>query len=362
MCSGWRMPGTPAAATTIGAAAGVLRPVGHAGVHDRDGGVGGRALRATAAATAGGPSVNPRPSTTTSRPGDRDLVVREQRLDPGRRARQRTVHAEGEAAHVERVLAVGVLVGVELGERRLVVDVRRGRVLDEHGVDVVVGVERADRRRRRRPGVASSGRCDVRARRSRARRRAPASCGCSRRTPSRRRRGSCRGRGCGPAARSASTRAARSANTASATGLPGHHHGGITAVPSADCLAPARRRATSRLLRPVHPADGRLGVLIVGLGAVSSTLIAGVELVEARPRRADRLARPDGHDPPGQAHRRPQPDDQGLRAARRRSTTSCSGRGTRSPTMPTSPPSGPVCSRPASTSSRSPTPCATCDR
>jgi myo-inositol-1-phosphate synthase len=30
----------------------------------------------------------------------------------------------------------------------------------------------------------------------------------------------------------------------------------------------------------VQPADGRLGVLTVGLGAVSSTLIAGVELVK----------------------------------------------------------------------------------
>ena len=30
----------------------------------------------------------------------------------------------------------------------------------------------------------------------------------------------------------------------------------------------------------VAPADGRLGVLTVGLGAVASTLIAGVELVK----------------------------------------------------------------------------------
>ena len=43
---------------------------------------------------------------------------------------------EREPAHVERVLAVGVLVRVELGERRLVVDVRRRGVLDQHGVDL----------------------------------------------------------------------------------------------------------------------------------------------------------------------------------------------------------------------------------
>ena len=30
----------------------------------------------------------------------------------------------------------------------------------------------------------------------------------------------------------------------------------------------------------MRPADGRLGVLTVGLGAVASTLIAGVELVK----------------------------------------------------------------------------------
>ena len=37
---------------------------------------------------------------------------------------------------------------------------------------------------------------------------------------------------------------------------------------------------SSRSARSIAPADGRLGVLIVGLGAVSSTLIAGVELAK----------------------------------------------------------------------------------
>ena len=31
----------------------------------------------------------------------------------------------------------------------------------------------------------------------------------------------------------------------------------------------------------IEPADGRLGVLMVGLGAVASTVIAGVELIGA---------------------------------------------------------------------------------
>ena len=44
------------------------------------------------------------------------------------------------------------------------------------------------------------------------------------------------------------------------------------------------------------------------------------------------------------------------------STTSCSARGTRSPTMPTWPPSAPACSSRASTSKASPMRCATCAR
>ena len=50
------------------------------------------------------------------------------------------------------------------------------------------------------------------------------------------------------------------------------------------------------------------------------------------PREADRLADADGHRPPRQAHRRPLAADQGFRAARRRSTTSCSAAGTSSKT------------------------------
>src|SRR4029078_7200904 len=43
---------------------------------------------------------------------------------------------------------------------------------------------------------------------------------------------------------------------------------------------PALRDVTRPPPPTVQPADGRLGVLTVGLGAVASTLIAGVELVK----------------------------------------------------------------------------------
>jgi hypothetical protein len=50
-------------------------------------------------------------------------VVGQQRFDAGRGARQRAGHAQGEAAHVERVHAIDVLVGVEGLQRRVVVEV-----------------------------------------------------------------------------------------------------------------------------------------------------------------------------------------------------------------------------------------------
>ena len=56
------------------------------------------------------------------------------------------------------------------------------------------------------------------------------------------------------------------------------------------------------------------------------------------------------------------PADQGLRAARRARRHRVRARGTRSPTTPTSPPRAPACSTAASTSSRSPTRCATSAR
>ena len=85
----------------------------------------------------------PRPRMHDLVPGDRDLVEREQRLDAGRRARHRARHHEREAAHVDRVHAVDVLVGIHLEQRGVEVDLRRRRVLDEEAVDQRVVVERA---------------------------------------------------------------------------------------------------------------------------------------------------------------------------------------------------------------------------
>jgi len=42
------------------------------------------------------------------------------------------------------VRTVGVLVRIELGQRRLVVEVRRNRVLDQYSVDAGIGVVVAD--------------------------------------------------------------------------------------------------------------------------------------------------------------------------------------------------------------------------
>ena len=63
--------------------------------------------------------VMPRPTITTSRPGDRNLVEREQRLD-ARRACTTTGpgHPQGETPDVGRVHAVDVLVGVDARSAR----------------------------------------------------------------------------------------------------------------------------------------------------------------------------------------------------------------------------------------------------
>ena len=52
----------------------------------------------------------------------------------------------------------------------------------------------------------------------------------------------------------------------------------------------------------IAPAAGKLGVMVVGMGAVATTLIAGVEAVRRGICEADRLADADGHHPAGQAH------------------------------------------------------------
>ena len=65
----------------------------------------------------------------------------------------------------------------------------------------------------------------------------------------------------------------------------------------------------------IAPADGKLGILIPGIGAVSTTFMAGVEAVKRGLGGADRFAHAARHDPAGQAHRRPNPQDQGFRSA-----------------------------------------------
>ena len=76
----------------------------------------------------------------------RHVVVREQRLDPGGRARDGAGHRQRQPAHVDRVQAVDVLVGVDREQRGVEVDLGRGRVLHEHRVNRRILVEFADRR------------------------------------------------------------------------------------------------------------------------------------------------------------------------------------------------------------------------
>ena len=104
--------------------------------------------------------------------------------------------------------------------------------------------------------------------------------------------------------------------------------------------------------RNIAPATGKLGVLLPGLGAVASTFIAGVLTAAAAGERADRLGHADGAHPPRQPRRGSQPADPRLRAARQRSTTSCSAAGTRSRPTRSRPRAPPACSRSA-TSRRS---------
>ncbi len=53
---------------------------------------------------------------------------------------------------------------------------------------------------------------------------------------------------------------------------------------------------------PITPATGKLGVLCVGLGAVTTTFIAGVEAIKKGLRQAHRQFDADGHDSFGQTH------------------------------------------------------------
>ena len=91
----------------------------------------------------GRPSVVPRPRMHTSLPGDRDLVEREERFDPRRGRGHWPRHHQREPAHVHRVHAVDVLVGIHLHDRGVEVDLLRRGVLHEEAVDCGVVVERA---------------------------------------------------------------------------------------------------------------------------------------------------------------------------------------------------------------------------
>ncbi len=70
-------------------------------------------------------------------------------------------------------------------------------------------------------------------------------------------------------------------------------------------------------VRQIAPAKGKLGVLCVGLGAVATTFIAGVENVRRGAAKPIGSLTQMGDDPAGQAHREARAADPGLRPARR---------------------------------------------
>jgi hypothetical protein len=112
-------------------------------VHHGHGGVGGRALLREQHGE-GPPERGAAAEDHHLASGDWYLVVRQQRLDARRRAGQRAGQADGQAAHVERVHAVDVLVRVDALQRRVVVQVGRDGVLHEQPVHGRVRVEAAD--------------------------------------------------------------------------------------------------------------------------------------------------------------------------------------------------------------------------
>ncbi len=62
----------------------------------------------------------------------------------------------------------------------------------------------------------------------------------------------------------------------------------------------------------IEQANGKLGVLIPGLGAVLLTMIAGVEAVKKAIGKSCGFAHANGQHPSGQAHGKPLPQDQGF--------------------------------------------------
>ena len=156
---------------------------------------------------------------------------------PAGRARHRPGHAEREAADVHRVHAVDVLVGVD------VMSAASKSICGGAGywksMASTAGSSLSSRRRRRlRPGwrrrAGGGG-----ARRARARPPSPASCGCSRRWPSRRRRAGCRGPGC--ARRRSASRSAPEVGEHRLGHRPPGHHPCRHRCPASVTVRPARR-------------------------------------------------------------------------------------------------------------------------
>ena len=144
--SGVRIDGRPAAATMMSARLVYVRQESVAGVHTVTVAFACGSFSESRIAS-GRPMREPAPDDHDVLALDRDLVVREQRLDPERRARDA---GRGTPMHelpeVHRMQPVGVLVGIDREQRGFVVEVRRQRELHEYRVDGgIVVVLRDDR-------------------------------------------------------------------------------------------------------------------------------------------------------------------------------------------------------------------------
>ena len=193
-------------------------------------------------------------------------------------------HAAHEPAHRALGEPVDVLLRRDQVDDRVGVEAARERQLDEDAVDVGIGGQLGDRgldlalrRRRRQVDVARPhpdlGRLALLAAHVALARRVVADE--HRRQADRRRAGRLDALRAGPS--SSSSRSALPSITIAVTGPHCYARDGVVAR----ATPYARRPVTTPPPSPtVQPADGRLGVLTVGLGAVASTLIAGVELVK----------------------------------------------------------------------------------
>ena len=104
------------------------------------------ALRCRASSATGLPTMFERPTTTTSRALQVDLVVVEQLDHARRRARAQSWPVEHELPDALGVEAVDVLRGIDAGERARLVQLARQRALHEDPVHRRIGVELVDQR------------------------------------------------------------------------------------------------------------------------------------------------------------------------------------------------------------------------